>query len=62
VFGNNVVVIQGEAHLNSQYEQPHPGYKEKYLKYVPEMGMTYEQLVASYSVEIIIKPTRLRGA
>jgi PPOX class probable F420-dependent enzyme len=61
-LGNNVVVIQGEAHLSSQYKQPHPGYTEKYLKYVPEMGMTYEQLVASYSVEIIVKPTRLRGS
>jgi len=60
-LGNNVVVIQGEAKLNP-YQQPQPGYKEKYLKYVPQMGMTYEQLVAEYSVEITIKPTKLRGA
>jgi PPOX class probable F420-dependent enzyme len=61
-LGHNVVVIQGEAQLNTQYQQPHPGYKGKYLKYVPEMGMTYEQLWASYSVEIRVTPTRLRGA
>jgi PPOX class probable F420-dependent enzyme len=60
-LGNNVVVMQGEAQLN-HYTQPNIGYKEKYLKYVPQMGMVYEQLVAEYSVEITIKPTKLRGA
>jgi len=61
VMGNNVVVIQGSAYLNEHYTQPHPGYAEKYIQYLPGMGITYEQLVASYSVEIIFSPTSLRG-
>jgi PPOX class probable F420-dependent enzyme len=59
-LGNNVVVIQGEAHLNS-YQQLRPGYNEKYLDYITKIGMTYDQMVADYSVEITIIPTKLRG-
>ena len=62
VLGNNVVVIQGVAHMNEHYSQPYPGYAEKYIKYLPDFGITYEQLVENYSVEIIISPTSLRGA
>jgi PPOX class probable F420-dependent enzyme len=61
VMGNNVVVIQGKAHLNEHYSQPHKGYAKKYLQYLPDFGITYEQLAASYSIEIIISPTSLRG-
>jgi PPOX class probable F420-dependent enzyme len=60
-LGNNVVVIQGEAQLNHKYEKPHLEYERKYIKYLPEMNMTSEQLAAEFSVEITIKPTRLRG-
>jgi PPOX class probable F420-dependent enzyme len=62
VMGHNVVVIQGQAQLNHNYQQPHPGYKKKYAKYLPEMSLTPEQLVAEFSVEITIKPTKLRGS
>jgi PPOX class probable F420-dependent enzyme len=60
VLGNNVVVIQGEAQLNS-YQQPKTGYKEKYFNYITQIGMTFDQLVRDYSVEITIKPSKLRG-
>ena len=30
-------------------------------KYLPEMNITQEQLVATYSAEIRIKPIRVRG-
>jgi hypothetical protein len=30
-------------------------------KYLPEMNITQEQLTATYSAEIRIKPTRVRG-
>jgi PPOX class probable F420-dependent enzyme len=60
-LGNHVVVIHGEAQLNFHYQHPHPEYARKYTKYLPEMGTTFDQLVASYSVEITIRPTRLRG-
>jgi PPOX class probable F420-dependent enzyme len=61
VLGNNVVVIQGTAQLNDHYPSPHPGYETKYSQYLPEMNLTFEQLVAEYSVEIIINPSGLRG-
>jgi PPOX class probable F420-dependent enzyme len=60
-MGNNVVVIQGEAKLNYNYQKPHPGYEKKYTQYLPQMNLTHEQMTAEYSVEIIVKPTRLRG-
>jgi PPOX class probable F420-dependent enzyme len=61
VLGNNVVVIQGRAQLKHNYPQPFPGYEKKYSKYLPEINLTLEKLVAEYSVEITIQPTRLRG-
>jgi PPOX class probable F420-dependent enzyme len=61
VLGNNVVVIQGAASLNFNYSRPHAGYEKKYARYLPELSLTFEQLVANYSVEITVKPTRLRG-
>lgn len=60
-MGNHVVVILGEAKLKYGYSAPHPGYEEKYTKYLPEMSMTFEQLVADYSVEITIEPTRVHS-
>ena len=60
MLGNNVVVIQGEAHLNP-YDQLKAGYKEKYFNYITQIGMTHDQMVRDYSVEITIKPTKLRG-
>ena len=61
VLGHNVVVILGEAQLKPNNLSPHPGYEKKYSKYVPKMSLTIDQLVAEYSMEITIKPTRLRG-
>jgi PPOX class probable F420-dependent enzyme len=60
-LGEAVVVIYGEARLDPHYRQPHPGYAKKYQKFLSEMNMTLEQLIVSYSVEIRIRPTRLRG-
>jgi PPOX class probable F420-dependent enzyme len=60
-MANNVVVILGEARLKYTYVSPHPGYVEKYTKYLPEMSLTFDDLVASYSVEITIEPTRVHS-
>jgi PPOX class probable F420-dependent enzyme len=60
-MGEDVVVIYGVAKMDPQYRSPHSGYARKYQKYLPEMNLTQEQLAASYSVEIRIKPTRVRG-
>ncbi len=60
-LGNNVVVIQGEAHLEFSYKKAHPGYIKKYTAYLPALNLTIDELVAEYTVEITIQPTRLRG-
>jgi PPOX class probable F420-dependent enzyme len=60
VMGNNVIVICGEASMFPGYLTPHPDYVAKYEKYLPEMNITMEQLAKSYSIEIRIKPTKIR--
>jgi PPOX class probable F420-dependent enzyme len=60
-LGEDVVVIYGEARLDPHYKHPHPGYTRKYQKYLPEMNVTQQQLTATYSVEIRIKPAQVRG-
>jgi PPOX class probable F420-dependent enzyme len=59
--GEDVVVIYGEAKMDPHYQRAHLGYSQKYQKYLPEMNLTQAQLAATYSVEIRIKPTRVRG-
>jgi PPOX class probable F420-dependent enzyme len=59
---HNLVVNLSGARFNHNYVKPHPRYEQKYSKYTPEMSLTFNQLVAENSVEITIKPTRLRGA
>jgi PPOX class probable F420-dependent enzyme len=61
VMGNHVVVILGEAKLKYGYSALHPGYEAKYMQYLPQMSITFEQLVASYSVEITIEPARVHS-
>ncbi len=60
-MGEDVVVINGEAKMDPHYRRPHAGYAQKYQMYLPEMNLTQEQWTATYSVEIRIKPTRVRG-
>jgi PPOX class probable F420-dependent enzyme len=62
VMGNNVVVIHGKASMDPDYKDPHPDYVVKYEKYLPELNITMDQLIAAYSVEIRVKPSRVRGS
>ncbi len=59
--GNNVAIINGDAVMKRNNQGAPQGYWDKYDKYLPGLGSTREQLVASYSVEIRIRPTRVRG-
>jgi PPOX class probable F420-dependent enzyme len=61
VLGEGVVVMVGEAKLVFGYQQMHPLYEAKYAKYLAEIAQTTENMVADYSVEITIRPSRLRG-
>ena len=59
-LGHNVIIINGEASLNPDYKKPHSGYVTKYLKLLPAMHMTADELAAAYSVEILVKLLKIR--
>jgi len=61
-LGNNVVIVTGEATLNPVYDTILPGYIEKYKRYLPIMNVTVADLATAYSVEITVKPLKIRGA
>jgi PPOX class probable F420-dependent enzyme len=60
VMGGDVAVITGRAAMDSKYQHADPGYVEKYLKYVNEMGITIQDLEDDYSVEIRVTPLKAR--
>ena len=57
-LGSNVTIIQGEARLNPGNHSIPSAYWDKYRKFLT--GMTEEQMQAEYSVEIRIRPLRVR--
>ncbi len=59
-MGGDVAIITGRAAMNSQYQLADPGYVDKYLKYVNEMGITIKNLEEEYSVEIRVTPLKAR--
>lgn len=61
VLGHNVIIINGEASLHPDYKKPHDDYVAKYAKYLPSMQLTADELAAAYSVEIRVKPLKVRG-
>jgi PPOX class probable F420-dependent enzyme len=59
-LGGDVVIFKGEAHTREHVTSPDPGYLKKYLPAVEVWGRTPEDMLAEYSVEIRIVPTKLR--
>lgn len=57
-LGNNVLVIHGEAKLKPGNQNIPRVYWDKYAKFLRDM--TAEEMVRDYSVEIRVKPTRVR--
>ncbi len=57
-LGNNVLIIQGEARLTPGNRTIPPDYWDKYRQLL--QTMTEEQMTAEYSVEIRVKPLRVR--
>ncbi len=57
-LGNNVVILQGEARLKPGNRGVPAGYWEKYRKFLQTMNE--EQMIAEYSVEIRVKPLKVR--
>ncbi len=58
-LGNNVLIIQGEARMRPGNQTVPPGYWDKYRKLLNTMNE--EQMIAEYSVEIRVKPLKLRA-
>lgn len=57
-LGNNVAIIQGEARLKPGNQTIPPAYLDKYRKFLQTMNEA--QMIAEYSVEIRVKPLRVR--
>ncbi len=57
-LGSHVLIIQGEAKLTPDNRTIPPVYWGKYRKFLQTMNE--EQMVADYSVEIRVKPLRVR--
>jgi PPOX class probable F420-dependent enzyme len=60
-LGTELIVIQGEADLKPGNQVIPAGYWAKYEKFLPEISLTVETMIRDYSVEIRVKPTRVRG-
>ena len=61
VLGNNVIIIHGEARLHPGYKKLHTGFLEKYIRHESSLQMKMADIASSYSVEIRVKPLRVRG-
>jgi PPOX class probable F420-dependent enzyme len=58
-LGNNVVIIHGEARLKPGNSEIPAAYWKKYSKFL--QNMTEKEMIADYSVEIRVVPTRVHG-
>lgn len=61
VLGNNVIIINGEASLYPDCTKIYPGYLEKYIHLESSLSMKIDEMIAAYSVEIRVKPLKVRG-
>jgi PPOX class probable F420-dependent enzyme len=59
-LGGDVVIFTGNAHTREHVTVADPGYVKKYLPAAKVWGRTPEEMLAEYSVEIRIEPTKLR--
>lgn len=59
-LGGDVVIFTGEAYTKEHVTIADPGYVKKYMAAAQEWGRTPEDMLAEYSVEIRILPTKLR--
>jgi len=57
----DVVVLTGEASLDKYPPSHDSRYLEKYRDEIPQIGLTPESFAKSYSVQIRITPSKLRG-
>lgn len=58
--GGNITVLTGVASLD-EHPKHDSRYLEKYREHIPKIGYTAESLAATYSIQIRIVPSKLRG-
>jgi PPOX class probable F420-dependent enzyme len=58
-LGNNVLIINGEATLTPGVKAIPATYWDKYTQYLQQM--TQEEMTRDYSVEIRVRPTKIRA-
>jgi PPOX class probable F420-dependent enzyme len=61
-LGHKVIIINGDATLHPDCKKVLSGYEVRYKKNLPSMHMTADELVAAFSVEIRVKPVKVRGS
>ena len=59
--GGDIIVLTGTASVDKHPPKHDPRYIEKYHEEIPKIGLNPESLAASYSVQITVTPTKLRG-
>lgn len=61
--GGNIVVLTGEARVldDAPSVEEVPAYLEKYAEGIERIGMTPEQMAATYSAAIRVTPGKVRG-
>jgi len=59
--GNNVVVINGRAVLDTGNHTIPQAYWDKYARYLSEVSLTREEMMGDYSIRIRVKPEKVRG-
>ncbi len=61
--GGNIVRLEGPAEVPADHPQAIevPEFVEKYAPLIPALGISAEQMSATYSTAIVIKPERLAG-
>jgi len=58
--GGNITVLTGVASLD-EHPKHDSRYLGKYREHIPRIGYTAESLAATYSIQIRIVPSKLRG-
>lgn len=61
--GGNIVRLEGPAEIPADYPlgSEVPAFVEKYQDLIPALNMSVEEMAATYSTAIVIKPERLAG-
>jgi PPOX class probable F420-dependent enzyme len=61
--GGDIVVLRGLARIGTEadFDAVSEDYFHKYAEGIKGLGSTPERMAASYSVVIVIEPTKLRG-